>query len=77
MLMEAQPTQYAMIMEAPPTQYAIMMTKEAKFFSRPWKQSFLVSATSLRWRDESCIRECMHRVHVEVRVRKSANSLPR
>ena len=27
-----------------------------------------LSASSLRWRNESCIRECMHRVHVAVRV---------
>ena len=27
-----------------------------------------LSASSLRWRDESCIRECMQRVHAEVLV---------
>ena len=51
----------------------------------PWKQSFEkknlgLNASSLRWRDESCIRECKQRVQVEVRVtesRKSANRLPR
>jgi len=36
----------------------------------PWKQSFEkknlgLSASSLRWRDESCNRECKQRVHVE------------
>ena len=39
----------------------------------PWKQSFEkknlgLNASSLRWRDESCIRECKQRVHVEVGV---------
>ena len=39
----------------------------------PWKQSFEkknlgLNASSLRWRDESCIRECKQRVHAEVGV---------
>ena len=39
----------------------------------PWEQSFekknlLLTASSLRWRDESCICECKQRVQVEVLV---------
>ena len=41
--------------------------------SCPWEQSFekknlLLTASSLRWRDESCICECKQRVQVEVLV---------